>query len=321
MQTESQFIDQTSKVSQPPRLEKPARITEQVWPEGTVPVVSIKCITYQHGNFIRDAIEGFLMQETTFPVEIAIHDDASTDGTADIVREYKAKYPQLIQTVLQTENQWSKGTKPTKFIEELVRGEFVALCEGDDYWTSPHKLQKQVVFLQENPDYSMCFHRVKVLHADGSMTEDFYSEERFNKIESLPACRLDLLKQGNFIQTASVVYRKRDSDYPPEFRFSPVGDYLLHICNSEQGPIHRFDEIMGVYRMGVGIYSTLPLDAMRKKILQYNTCVLSFLKDESERLVILEKCLRLINEIHGEQDAKVWSLRKAIKNRIKAFFR
>ena len=125
------------------RLPTPVKITEQSWPEGTVPVVTIRCITYNHAKFIRDAIEGFLMQETTFPVEILIHDDASTDGTADIIREYAAKYPQVFHTVFQTENQYSKGSEAWARVREhvggLVRGEFIALCEGDDYWTSAEK--------------------------------------------------------------------------------------------------------------------------------------------------------------------------------------
>jgi glycosyltransferase involved in cell wall biosynthesis len=144
-----------------PRLEKPVRITEQVWPEGTVPVVSICCITYQHVNFIRDAIEGFLMQETTFPVEILIHDDASTDGTAEIVVEYQEKYPQLFRTVLQKENQWSKRNRqPFVEFKAMARGEFIALCEGDDYWTCKEKLQMQVFYLEINEKYSACFHTV-----------------------------------------------------------------------------------------------------------------------------------------------------------------
>ena len=143
--------------AQPQRLPHPVRITEQVWPEGTVPVVSIWCITYNHVNFIRDAIEGFLMQETTFPVEIFIHDDASTDGTAEVIKEYAGKYPQLFWTVFQTENQWSKGNKKILF-DYLAqqRGEFIALCEGDDYWTSPQKLQKQVELLEGSPGMLFC---------------------------------------------------------------------------------------------------------------------------------------------------------------------
>ena len=139
------------------RLSAPVRITEQVWPEGTVPVVSVFCITYNHVNFIRDAIEGFLMQETTFPVEIFIHDDASSDGTAEIVKEYAEKYPKLFWTVLQTENQWSKGNK--KILNDYLmkqRGEFIALCEGDDYWISKEKLQKQVDLIEEHPEAVLC---------------------------------------------------------------------------------------------------------------------------------------------------------------------
>ena len=103
--------DRSSPSGSAPRLEKPVRITQQVWPEGTVPVVSICCITYQHVNFIRDAVEGFLMQETTFPVEIIIRDDASLDGTTQIVSSYQVKYPRLIRTILHTENQYSLGKK------------------------------------------------------------------------------------------------------------------------------------------------------------------------------------------------------------------
>lgn len=136
------------------------RITEQVWPEGTVPVVSVRCVTYNHVTFIRDAIDGFLMQETTFPVEILIHDDASTDGTADIVREYEVKYPNLIRTVLQTENQWSKGLEVSrqtrKIFNNMARGEFIALCEGDDYWTHRLKLEKQVALYQSELNILFC---------------------------------------------------------------------------------------------------------------------------------------------------------------------
>ena len=104
-------------------LDEPIPITSQQWREGTIPLVSISCITYNHENFIRDAIEGFLMQKTTFPVEILIHDDASTDKTAEIVREYEKKYPQLIKPIYQTENQYSKKVVHTK----RGRGKYYAL--------------------------------------------------------------------------------------------------------------------------------------------------------------------------------------------------
>ncbi len=115
-------------------LDEPIPITSQQWREGTIPQVSISCITYNHENYIRNAIEGFLMQKTTFPVEILIHDDASTDKTAEIVREYEKKYPQLIKPIYQTENQYSKNNALIGRIQrERAVGKYYATCEGDDY--------------------------------------------------------------------------------------------------------------------------------------------------------------------------------------------
>jgi glycosyltransferase involved in cell wall biosynthesis len=120
------------------------------------PLVSISCITYNHEKYIRDAIESFLIQKTNFPIEILINDDASTDRTADIIREYEKKYPELIKPIYQIENQLSKGVKPmTNFIFPRACGKYIAICEGDDYWTDPNKLLKQVNFLELHPDYGL----------------------------------------------------------------------------------------------------------------------------------------------------------------------
>ena len=113
-----------------------------------MPLVTIRCITYNHANFIRDAIEGFLMQETTFPVEILIHDDASTNGTADIVREYEAQYPHLIKPIYQTVNPCLPGNKASHFLRPLQRDKYIALCEGSNYWTYAKKLQIQRAILK-----------------------------------------------------------------------------------------------------------------------------------------------------------------------------
>lgn len=121
------------------------------------PMVSICCITYNHEPYIRDCLEGFLMQKTNFPFEVLIHDDASTDHTADIIREYEAKYPDIIKPICQTENQWSKGRGPLRdFLLPMVSGKYIALCEGDDYWVDPRKLQKQFDFMECHPGYSVC---------------------------------------------------------------------------------------------------------------------------------------------------------------------
>ena len=128
------------------------------------PTVTVWCLTYNQKEFIKDALEGFVMQKTSFPFEVIVHDDASTDGTTDIVNEYAKKYPEIIKPMIETENQWQKGG--LKHIigimnEKHRRGKYIAFCEGDDYWTDPLKLQRQVDFLESHSDYSMCFHSAK----------------------------------------------------------------------------------------------------------------------------------------------------------------
>ena len=119
--------------------------------------VSIICNTYNHEAYIRDALEGFLMQKTDFPFEILIHDDASTDHTADIIREYEEKYPELVKPIYETENQYSKHDGTINRLQnERAQGKYIASCEGDDYWTDPYKLQKQYDFMESHPDYSLC---------------------------------------------------------------------------------------------------------------------------------------------------------------------
>lgn len=123
------------------------------------PLVSISCITYNHAPYIREALEGFVSQQTDFPFEVLIHDDCSTDGTTEIIREYEAKYPEIIKPMYETENQYSLGKPIGTQVWNLPRaqGKYIALCEGDDYWTDPLKLQKQVDFLESHPDFGMCY--------------------------------------------------------------------------------------------------------------------------------------------------------------------
>lgn len=139
-------------------LPEPIPITEQVWPEGTKPLVCTRHMTYNHENYIRDCIEGVLMQKTTFPVRVCIHDDASTDKTAEIVREYQEKYPNLIWAYYQTENTFrhlKRKEMRSEFMSWAQEGKYQAVCEGDDYWIDSLKLQKQVEFLEENIDYTL----------------------------------------------------------------------------------------------------------------------------------------------------------------------
>lgn len=214
------------------------------------PLVSICCITYNHKNYIHDAIEGFLMQKTDFPIEIIIHDDASTDGTAEIIKEYADKNPGLFVTIMQTENQWSKGIKPSPtYVWPRARGKYIALCEGDDYWTDPLKLQKQVDFLEANPDCSLCFHASKSIRNNNPENYSIHKPKKLpvdNKFEMKHA----ILGGGGFMGTNSMLFLKKHIEERPEWmNEAPVGDLPLMLLLATKGKMGYIDEVMSVYRV------------------------------------------------------------------------
>jgi glycosyltransferase involved in cell wall biosynthesis len=278
-------------------FDNPVLVSKQGQGQVSAPVVSISCNTYNQINFIREAIEGFLMQKTSFSVEILIHDDASTDGTAEIVREYEKKYPNVIFPIYQTENQYSKGIKiASNYQFPRARGKYIALCEGDDYWTDSLKLQKQVNFLEANPDYVLCFHKVKTLISN-NLQDDDVLEKRYQAIANKQEiATIDLLKYKNFIHTCSVVFKNANIKFPFEYNYSPIGDYFLFILLSELGLIHRIEEYMGVYRRGSGIYSTLSPLNMQRQIVQYHVAILSYLTDEEQKKVFLRDTLKSFSD-------------------------
>ncbi|GEM_PF-1249476 len=233
-------------------LEEPVPLPEQRWPAGTVPLVSIGCITFRHEKFIREAIEGFLMQKTTFPVEIVIHDDASPDGTADIIREYEEKYPQLIRPICQTENQYSQGKRPSRIMKRFVKGKYIAACEGDDYWIDPLKLQKQVDFLEKNPEYGL-------VHGDAhkyfQKTGAWGRHANKNKINTTEPANKEELFYGiiNFrykIRTATVLYRlDLLRNLTANRKVFPMGDTPMWLELSRLTRFHYIDEPLAVYRV------------------------------------------------------------------------
>ena len=142
------------------------------------PLVSICCLTFNHVSYVLQALDGFLMQKTSFDYEIIIHDDASTDGTQEIIKAYQENYPEIIKPILQSENQYSKGIKPIfKYVFPRAQGKYIAMCEGDDYWTDPLKLQKQVDFLERNLDCSFCFTRATKVFVNQDKPDQVYPHE------------------------------------------------------------------------------------------------------------------------------------------------
>lgn len=240
-------MDVSVAAKQPQWLEKPVRISEQKWPEGTQPVVSIFCITYNHEKFIRDAIEGFLMQETTFPVQIFIHDDASTDHTADIIKEYAEKYPSLFWTVLQTENQYSKTG--FRFFFEHIRkqaGVFTALCEGDDFWIDPSKLQKQVKVLKKRVDCPASFHRCLVKELETGKSEIWPPKEKYLHEDTVGYKQI--LEKYLFHTSTMLIRSDVIKALPRTANQAGVGDIIMQLYPLQYGPWIFCEGIMSTFR-------------------------------------------------------------------------
>jgi glycosyltransferase involved in cell wall biosynthesis len=237
------------------RPARPRRLDAQRWSDRDIPVVSICCITYNQAAFIRDCLDGFFMQETTFPVEIVIHDDASSDGTANIIREYEARHPYIIRAIYQTENQYLKVRHPdVVFNFPRSRGRYIALCEGDDYWTAPDKLQTQVNFMESHPQYSGCFHNVSVVYEDGStLAHPQYAQPLKDTFT------LQDFAAHNYIATPSALFRARlFPEFPAWYARVPLGDWPLHVLNAEHGAVGYMDRICAVYRVHPrGVWSSL----------------------------------------------------------------
>lgn len=219
-------------------------------------MVSIKCLAYNHESFIRQCLEGFVMQKTNFRFEAIVHDDASTDGTAAIIREYAEKYPGIIKPIYETENQYSKHDGSLRRIMNAhIHGKYVALCEGDDYWTDPLKLQKQVEFLEVNPQCALTYHACKNVFTSPCTDETLYGEvvkESYTAVETLI----------EYFQTATVMYRKEIADSELYKKASEIGctsgDNVLYLTASCFGTIQGVNEQMSVYRRHpMGISQTM----------------------------------------------------------------
>jgi len=233
----------------------------------SIPVVSICCITYNQDKYIVQAIEGFLSQKTTFPVEIIIYDDASTDKTAEIIKGYCKKYPNTFVPLIQTENQYSKGLSPSAtFTWPKAKGKYIAVCEGDDYWIDQYKLQKQVDFLEKNNNCSECFTNAFNYYPGTGKKLD-YLREHFNApIKSFYSTE-DLIKD-NFIPTASLMFRNilQLEDYKIISNAPMMRDWVLHLLLTHLGTIGYIDEITSVRRVHPGgIISMKP----RNIVLEY----------------------------------------------------
>lgn len=216
-------------------------------------VVSIVCNTYNHELYIRDALDSFLSQKTNFPFEILVFDDASTDKTANIIRSYEEKYPDIIKPVYQTVNQYSLGLMPGKQNRERATGKYIAICEGDDYWCDCNKLQKQVDYMESHPDCTFCFTNGYVKYGNNEInkTRQIVPWDKNAKFKK-NVFDLDVgeVEQFGFIPTCSFLF-KNNIDMLAVSPNAFQGDTYLKISMTNAGYAHFMDEPMVVYRRGV----------------------------------------------------------------------
>lgn len=238
-------------------------------------LVSVICITYNQDKYIEETIQGFLVQKTLFPFEIIIHDDASTDKTANIIKKYAQKYPCIIKAIYQKENQYSQGISIGKrYLYPMIRGKYFARCEGDDYWCDEYKLQKQVDFMETHPDYALCYHPAKMIYVEEQLEPVIIGTSNHKN----PQPYYNLIKANN-IPANSIMYKteylKQElTDYPANI-YPP--DWYNHIAVASHGKIGYLPDVMYVYRWHSQGVSHTTTDNPREEIhLKYGVKEVNF---------------------------------------------
>ena len=255
------------------------------WPlNWTVPIVSIHCITYNQQSYIAKALDSFLLQETDFPFEIVVHDDASTDKTADIIREYEAKYPQIIKPIYEIENQYSKKDGSlNKIMNRACKGKYVAFCEGDDFWCDSRKLQMQFDAMENHPECSLCTHIVQEITENEVPITQRPGEGVFNEITNQSDFgKILFVSKQHPLQTSSFFIRKKDIQNNEHFFSNPgCGDEkILRICLKE-GSVFFIPSVMSCYRrFSVSSWSSRNSNVNRQTKIISNTIELNRLFDE-----------------------------------------
>ncbi|MBQ4259134.1 MAG: glycosyltransferase [Lachnospiraceae bacterium] len=248
--------------------------------------VSVINLCYNHEKYIRKTLEGFVKQKTNFCFEVLAHDDASTDGTANIIREFAEKYPDIIIPILQTDNQHSKKVHiRNTLLYPIMRGKYIAVCEGDDYWEDEYKLQKQVDMLEKYSDCVICTHDVQKVTEGGEVivgdlipaTGNSYSEGMLEQDRFMR----EILQNGYPFHTSSFMYRKslldRYMDEKPEFyKLFPIGDFALLCYAATCGGCYYIHEVMSSYRTNaVGSWTTRIKTDMQKLSERYKKGIMA----------------------------------------------
>ncbi|MBO5505501.1 MAG: glycosyltransferase [Clostridia bacterium] len=219
--------------------------------------VTVYCLVYNHEKFLRDCLEGFVNHKTNFRFKVIVHDDASTDNSAEIIREYAEKYPEIIEPIYQTENQYSKGVGIVRnFIYPRMEGKYVAICEGDDFWNDENKLQKQYDALENNPDINFCLCRVCETNEEGELNGNEYPRNK-ELVEAgvIPSeVMVDILvEEGYQFQTSGYFFRinpyREYIESQEKYKIkSSIGDVQLILYYIYKGDFYFIDEVLSCYR-------------------------------------------------------------------------
>ena len=256
--------------------------------------VSIRCFAYNHERFIRQCLDGFVMQKTDFRFEAIVHDDASTDNTAAIIREYAEKYPDIIKPIYETENQYSKHDGSlTRIMNAHTRGKYVAMCEGDDYWTDPYKLQKQVDFLESHPDYVMCSHLFDVYNERNKQLQKNDESSFTGK-----SYDLDTLINGEwYFQPLTVLFRFDAYDREHFASYGLSMDVILYYeLLRRGGKGYCLPDVMAVYRIhDGGVWSLKSLDKQRAMEFQARLAIYRVEKSDKAAKFLLSQFTRIIS--------------------------
>lgn len=302
----------------PPVVGPPAKITGHAWPAGVAPVASICCYTHNQRHLLGDALEGFLAQETDFPVEIVVQDDASTDGTDELIRRSAEQHPSLFRPVFHQRNSSLMGISPMLSCLGHCRGEFIAMCEGDDYWTDPRKLQAQVDFLRANPDCVGCIHDAKVVDERGKTLMESCINRQAGRYT-----RDDCVKWllGGY-PTASLVFRRTALREIPPYLANKPRDVTLDIAITKHGDLGVLDANMCVYRKHAG--ATWTGDSSLGRHLRNHDMFVELLIDDEIRTLYGDclrshmgsarrKIIREVEGVHSLRRSMSWKLTKPLR--------
>ncbi|AFY53897.1 glycosyl transferase [Rivularia sp. PCC 7116] len=253
--------------------------------------VSVSLVTFNHEKFIAQAIESVLLQEVDFSYEIIIGEDFSSDRTREIVIDYQKQYPDKIRLILPEENLGCYGQKIFVKTLEASLGEYIALLDGDDYWTTPTKLQQQVDFLDNHPECAICFHDVTTVFED-----DADNSRSYNDFEPYQFSDLESILKSNFIPTCSTLYRKGlFNEFPQWYCNIVCGDWVLHVLNARYGKIGYINKSLGVYRVhSNGLFSSMKKIQQLKEAIKCYELLNEYLEFEYNRIIKSEEIYRYL---------------------------